>query len=325
MIFNTKSIIDRLNKDISNTPFGQNPDELYEPVRYFMSLGGKRLRPLLTVFGTYLFNDEFEKAFKPALAVEIFHNFTLMHDDIMDNAPLRRNQATVHEKWNANVAILAGDVMLLKAYDFLLESDPELYAKILPAFNLCGAEVCEGQQLDMNFENSSNISESDYLEMIRLKTAVLLGFALELGARLGGAPEKDIQLLKQTGEYMGIAFQLKDDLLDVFGDQEKFGKQVGGDIVANKKTYLLLRAMEKANKEDKLLLSKHLTDSTISAEYKVKAVSAIYTKLSIKEDTEEMINGFIDKAMQSLSKVESSFYKKAQLRKYFMQLADREN
>lgn len=325
MFFTPEKLVERINTEIQHTQFGSNPEELYEPVRYFMGLGGKRLRPLLTIFGAWLFSDDFEKAVKPSLAVETFHNFTLMHDDIMDNAPLRRNQQTVHEKWNQNVAILSGDVMLVKAYDFLLKTDVDLYPEVFAAFNKCAAEVCEGQQLDVNYEKRDTVSEEEYIEMIRLKTAVLLGYALELGARIGRADEKDVQLLRQAGENMGIAFQLKDDLLDVYGDQKKFGKQVGGDIVANKKTYLLIQALQKATGKTLKELKELLGGKVADPQEKVKQVTAIYDSLNIKECTEQLIEHYINKAMDELLAVNCSFYRKSLLKSYFLRLAERES
>ena len=325
MLFNPENVLGQINAEIKKASFGNDPAELYEPIRYFMQLGGKRLRPLLTVFGSYLFSENYEKAITPSLGVEVFHNFTLMHDDIMDNAPLRRNEQTVHEKWNRNVAILAGDVMLVKAYDYLLETAPELYPQILPPFNRCAAQVCEGQQYDVNFETTDMVSEADYLEMIRLKTAVLLGYALELGAIIGGADKENQKWIKQAGEDMGIAFQLKDDLLDVFGDQKKFGKQVGGDIISNKKTFLLIKAFDLAGKGELPVLQKYFDGKDYDASEKVKAVTEVYKKLKIEQETERMINKYIDSALNCLLKVESPLYKKNILKKYFLQLAQREN
>lgn len=230
-------ILESLNQEISRQQYGQHPPELYEPIRYIMSLGGKRLRPVLTLLGSQLFTDQWQPFVKPAIAVEVFHNFTLMHDDIMDAAPLRRGQPTVHHRWNPNVAILSGDVMLVCAYDLLLEAEPTKLPVILKKFNRCAAEVCEGQQMDMNFERLPTVSEADYLDMIRLKTAVLLGFSLELGGILANADASQTDLLYEMGVNIGTGFQLKDDLLDVFGEQAKFGKQVGGDILANKKRF----------------------------------------------------------------------------------------
>jgi len=325
MIFDPEKIIVRLNQEIESASFGLNPQELYDPIKYIMQLGGKRLRPLLTLFGAYLFNDDLSKTYKPALSVELFHNFTLMHDDIMDNAPLRRNKPTVHEKWNTNAAILAGDVMLVKAYEYLLLTDISLYPLILPAFNTCASQVCEGQQMDVNFEKTETVTEKQYLEMIRLKTAVLLGFAAELGALLGGGDEVNALRLKNACINMGIAFQLKDDLLDVYGEKEKFGKQVGGDILSNKKTFLLIKALEKANskqlKELKLLFS----EATIAPKEKIRKVTAIYTALNIQGETETIISTYIKKALADLQKVEASFYRKTQLKNYFLKLAQRDS
>lgn len=231
-----KEYIVSINSAIEQEDFGDKPQELYEPIRYIMSLGGKRMRPLLSLLSYQLYKDNIKEVIPASIAVEIFHNFTLMHDDIMDNAPLRRGQQTVHEKWNSPVAILSGDVMLVKAYQQLIANSPtEKLTEILEKFNRCAIEVCEGQQIDMNFEEQEQVQEADYIEMIRLKTAVLLGFSLEFGGILAMDNEADQALLYQMGVNAGIGFQLMDDLLDVYADQDKFGKQVGGDIIANKK------------------------------------------------------------------------------------------
>lgn len=325
MIFNPDHIVEQINAQLSKAQFGNSPTELYEPIRYFMQLGGKRLRPLLTVYGAYLFSDNYEKAIEPSLGIEIFHNFTLMHDDIMDKAPLRRNQQTVHEKWDQNVAILAGDVMLVKAYEYLIKAESALLPEILNPFNVCAAQVCEGQQLDVNFETSDSIDEQNYLEMIRLKTAVLLGLALEVGATIGGANKNDRKWIKEAGINMGMAFQLQDDLLDVFGDQKKFGKKVGGDIVANKKTFLLIKALEKSDSKQAKLLKKCLSDTTIQEEDKIANVTKIYQELDIRELTEQKIEFFIKEALQCLSNTSSPLYKRNALKKYFFKLAQREN
>ncbi|MDX1905081.1 MAG: polyprenyl synthetase family protein [Thermonemataceae bacterium] len=281
--------------------YGSNPKELYEPISYLMSLGGKRMRPLLTILGYQLFDNDWQKAIPAAVAVEVFHNFTLMHDDIMDKAPLRRNQPTVHHKWNENIAILSGDVMLVKAYEILLQGVEDKYLrKSLEKFGVCAAWVCEGQQLDMNFEKESHISENQYIEMIRLKTAVLLGFSLELGAMLAGASEEEQTYMRIFGENIGIGFQLKDDLLDVYGNPDKFGKQVGGDIIANKKTYLLIEALQLAENEQKTALNFWLTAQDFDPIQKVKAVTEIYNSLKIKEKTEEKIQYFFDTAFTQL-------------------------
>lgn len=325
MIFNPEKLSERINKEFASEPFGINPPELYEPIRYFMNLGGKRLRPFLTLTGCYLFSDDFMKALYPAMAVEVFHNFTLMHDDIMDNAPLRRNKQTVHEKWDNNVAILSGDVMMIKAYEYLLKTDSGLYPTVLSKFNTCAIEVCEGQQLDVNFEKAQKVTEAEYLEMIRLKTAVLLGFSLELGALIGGASPKEASLLQFVGENIGIAFQLKDDLLDVYGDVEKFGKQVGGDIVANKKTFLLIKAFEKASSAQQKKLNELLSDTKGNTKDKIKNVTALFNDLDIRKETEKMIDVYIKKCLKDLEKVNTSLFKKGRLKSYLLTLAQREN
>ena len=245
MTKNLTQLIELINKRLEELSYGEEP-ELYEPIRYIMSLGGKRMRPLLVLLAYGLFKENVERVLDQAIAVEVFHNFTLMHDDIMDEAPLRRGQATVHEKWNESVAILSGDVMLVKAYDLLLDA-PSNLRQIIKDFNECAAGVCEGQQFDMNFEQLPTVAEATYINMIRLKTAVLLGYSLKLGAMLAEAPEEEAQKLYDFGVQVGIGFQLKDDLLDVYADQAKFGKQVGGDIIANKKTFLYSKHLELAN------------------------------------------------------------------------------
>jgi geranylgeranyl diphosphate synthase type II len=293
-----------LEQYIQNLNLQGNPQELYEPITYLMGLGGKRIRPLLTLLAYNLYNENYQNVLSPAAAVEVFHNFTLMHDDIMDNAPLRRGKATVHEKWDDNTAILSGDVMLVKAYDLLLSIAPEYLKESLQLFSKTAAEVCEGQQLDMNFESRELVSEEEYLNMIRLKTAVLLGFALQLGAILAGATKNDAQRLYDFGMNIGIAFQLKDDLLDVYADKEKFGKQVGGDIIANKKTYLLVKAKESATGPTKDELDKWLQAKSFSSENKVKAVTAIYDQLQIKEKTMAVMEDYFQKGFKQLSELQ---------------------
>jgi geranylgeranyl diphosphate synthase type II len=262
---------------------------------------------------------------KPAIAVEVFHNFTLMHDDIMDAAPLRRGQPTVHKKWNHNVAILSGDVMLVNAYELLLDLPPDRLPHIIKRFNRCAAQVCEGQQIDMNFENRTDVSEEEYMEMIRLKTAVLLGFSLELGGLMAGVPEKDVSLLYQMGEAIGIGFQLKDDLLDVFGDQEKFGKQVGGDIIANKKTFLLIKALQLANDNQQQQLRFWLHEKNFVPEEKVQAVTDIYNQLNILQITEEKTNEFFTFGLACQDQMQADAGRKAMLRKFIERIINRDN
>lgn len=290
-----------------------------------MSLGGKRMRPLLTLMATYLFTDEWEQAIRPALGVEVFHNFTLMHDDIMDQAPLRRGQPTVHEKWNHNIAILSGDVMLVNAYELLLNVTSDKLKPVLTRFNRTAAEVCEGQQMDMNFETRWDVTEAEYIEMIRLKTSVLLGFALELGGLVAGADAETNRHLYEGGMNIGIGFQLKDDLLDVYGDPAKFGKQVGGDIIANKKTFLLIEALEQATGSLKDELTDWLTRTSFDKNEKVQAVTAIYNQLYIRQITEARISDYFDRGFTNFDQIEASADRKRLLIQFARQLADRES
>ncbi len=319
-----ESLLHLLETEIKNYSYGKSPFELYEPIRYIMSLGGKRLRPLLTLLAYSLYESDLKKALKPAMAVEVFHNFTLMHDDIMDNAPLRRGKTTVHEKWNTAIAILAGDVMFVKAYDLLLAHDSPRIRDIIAQFNQCAIEVCEGQQHDMNFESRNEVGESEYLDMIRQKTAVLLGFSLELGGLLADAPESECRALRDIGENIGIGFQLQDDLLDVYADTEKFGKQVGGDIIANKKTFLLLKALELAEGKEKEALNSWLGKHTFVAAEKVKAVTGIYNTLEIRQLTEERMNAYFNLGITQINNLKSSEENKQVLTHFFSKLIARE-
>lgn len=319
-----EQLLQTLQIEFDKQSYGEHPIELYEPIRYIMSLGGKRFRPLLTLLAASIYSDHWENAVKPAMAVEVFHNFTLMHDDIMDQAPLRRGKPTVHEKWNANTAILSGDVMLIRAYDLLLDIPAEKLRRVLERFNKTAAEVCEGQQLDMNFETRWDVTEEEYLGMIRLKTSVLLGFALELGGIIGGADEESIQLLCSAGENMGIGFQLKDDLLDVYGDPDKFGKQVGGDIISNKKTFLLIEALSKADHDAKTELDKWIGLETFDKQEKVAGVTAIYEKLGIRAFTEQKIQEYFTKGLSSLHALKIDEERKQPLLQFAEQLVERE-
>lgn len=316
-------LLQKLEHALGALPLGEKPETLYEPIRYMLSLGGKRLRPMLVLLGHGLNKDISEATIRPALAVELFHNFTLMHDDIMDEAPLRRGQPTVHEKWNQTVAILSGDTLMVKAYDLLLETPPDRLAEAIQKFNKCAVEVCEGQQWDMDFETYETVSEAQYLEMIRLKTAVLLGFSLEYGGLLAGMDEASLRTLYQVGEQAGIGFQLMDDLLDVYADKAKFGKQVGGDIVANKKTYLLLKALELSNPTQKKVLDQWLLD-TSNPEQKVTSVKALYDELGLFDLTQAKINSYYDKAFSLLDSLEARVEGKEALKSFFEKLMKRD-
>ena len=299
-----KKLIATIDKDIRELSLGTDPANLYEPINYILGLGGKRIRPLLSILAYQLYQKGYDKILKPSLAVEVFHNFTLMHDDIMDQAPLRRNMPTVHTKWNENIAILSGDVMLVKAYDLLLEAENSILKEVISKFNDCAAAVCEGQQMDMDFENADHVGVDEYLNMIKLKTAVLLGYSLELGGLIGGASKEDRINLKQFGINMGIGFQLMDDLLDVYADKEIFGKQVGGDIIANKKTYLLIKALELAQGADKMELEKWLSLKDFDPLEKVESVTSIFNRLNIEQLTKEQINHYFNIGLDMFSKIE---------------------
>jgi len=315
---------DSITRYINNKTYGAQPVELYEPISYIMQLGGKRLRPCLLLMACDMFGGDVEQALAPALAIEVFHNFTLMHDDIMDKAPLRRGKPTVHEKWNANTAILSGDVMMVESNKLIMKVQDSILRPVLDVFNDTAVGVCEGQQIDMNFETRADVRIDEYINMIRLKTAVLVGGALKMGALVGGANDADGTLLYNFGEQLGIAFQLQDDILDVYGDPEKFGKQVGGDILSNKKTYLLIKALELA-KGDTLSQLKHwLSVEYFDAVEKVEAVKAIYNQLNIREQAETEMNQYAEKAMLSFEKINLPDERKVILKEFADALLVRE-
>jgi geranylgeranyl diphosphate synthase, type II len=314
-----------IKTEIGKQEYGTTPENLYAPITYLMSLGGKRMRPLLVLLAYQLKKQDVASIIKPALAVEVFHNFTLMHDDIMDKAPLRRGKPTVHEKWNENVAILSGDTMFVKAYDLLLHVAPNLLPEALRLFNKCATEVCEGQQVDMNFESRADVTVDEYIEMIRQKTAVLLGFSLEYGALMAGADAGERAKIYDLGVKMGIGFQLMDDLLDVYGDQEKFGKQVGGDIVSNKKTYLLITALALADAKQKTTLEDWLTRQEYVVDEKVKAVRQVYDEIGIKALTTQKMNDYFDAAFDLLEKIDADEMAKSVLKKFAAELMNRES
>jgi len=292
-----------ISSSVNQLSYPDYPAQLYEPISYILSLGGKRMRPALLLMACELFGGDVNKAIPPALAIEVFHNFTLMHDDIMDKAPLRRGKTTVHERWNQNVAILSGDVMLIQGYMLMMQVDNSILRQVLDIFNQTAVGVCEGQQIDMEFETRDVVDINEYINMIRLKTAVVLGGALKIGALIGGAPQQDADLLSAFGEQLGIAFQLQDDILDVYGDPEKFGKQVGGDIISNKKTYLLIKALELAQGEQAIELNALLNASHLDNAEKVSAVTRIYNELDIRQYAETAMQTYADKAFEALEQI----------------------
>jgi geranylgeranyl diphosphate synthase type II len=304
-----------INEEIEklSSEYSLPPAELYEPIRYMFAMGGKRIRPLFVLLACDVFNGKKEDALSAALAVELFHNFSLVHDDIMDNAPLRRNQPTVHQKWNASTAILSGDVMLVKAYQLIQKS--KMTEALLPVFSEMAVKVCEGQQWDLNYEKAETISVAQYFEMIGLKTAALIAASMKIGALLGGADDKNAKLMFEFGYNTGMAFQLQDDLLDVYGNEKKFGKQSGGDIIANKKTYLLIKAIElsginRYKKEELTQWLSIVTKTEKDSAEKINAVKGIYDFVKVKEITEKEILLFHKKAVAALEKVSASEEKK---------------
>lgn len=306
--------------------FNQQPSGLYEPVNYIMNLGGKQIRPLLTLLGTQIFKEEnIKDALNAAYVVELFHNFSLVHDDIMDEAPLRRGKPAVHEKYNINTGILSGDVMLIHCYNKLIKAyDGALAIKLIDIFNKVAIEVCEGQQYDINFETQNNVTISEYIDMIEKKTAALLGGALQMGAIIGGATESDALLLDAFGRKIGIAFQLQDDILDTFGDPEKFGKKVGGDILQNKKTYLVARSFEKADAQTAQNLTSIFKNTDIAEMDKINSVRSIFQQLDIQNEATQLMDDYYQQAMISLDKVGVVSDRKILLKKVSDDLMQRE-
>jgi len=319
-----ETILEKIRLALEKLDYNRQPEELYTPIDYTLSLGGKRIRPVLCLMACDMFGGKIEDAIPAALGLEIFHNFTLLHDDIMDEAPIRRGKKSVYKKWNTNVAILSGDTMMAVAYGQIMETPENMHSSVFKIFNQTAIEVCEGQQYDMNFETAENVGINDYLEMIRLKTAVLLAGSLKIGAVIGGADKENAESLYRFGENIGIAFQLKDDLLDVFSDEQKFGKKTGGDILTNKKTYLYLKAFELAKGDTLKTLTSLFNRNQKSDTDKIKGVIAIYEQLNIKQLAGELIEKYYREAMISLEKVKVPDLQKAELRKFADKLKGRE-
>ncbi len=289
---------------------------MYAPIEYVMSQGGKRLRPTLTLLACDLFDGNVIDSIFPALAVEIFHNFTLVHDDIMDKAPIRRGLDTVYKKWNSDIAILSGDTMFAMAYQYAVKTNPSHITSVLDVFSKTAIEVCEGQQLDMDFELREDVAIDEYIRMITLKTAVLLGASLKIGGIIAGADENAVNEIYQFGVNLGIAFQLQDDLLDVYGQEETFGKKNGGDIIANKKTFLYLKAIEKANPQQRKKLTELFQSTSILAEEKISSVISVYNELNIQNETELAMTDFYSKSFGHLSMARGNHSKTMVLKQF---------
>ncbi len=319
----SKEYIRRINSEIEKIKISGEPDELYKPIQYILNLKSKRVRPILSMMGYRLFNKKIEKIYKPSIAIEFFHNFTLIHDDIMDNASLRRGNDTVHNKWNKNIGILSGDLLMIFAFKMLEDIDNGNLKEILKRFNDIAIKVCEGQQYDMNFESEKDISESDYLNMIKLKTAVLIGFSLELGGLIASQKKEITNKLYRAGELMGIAFQLMDDHLDVFGS-EKFGKKIGGDIVLNKKTYLMIKLLEEASEDDLHDIKKWVKTKN-KEEEKIKIITGLLKKYDIDLKSEKLTNKYFSEGMKILNDIRSDKNQMNHLKSYFENLLVRNN
>lgn len=320
-----KPFFDSFQAYLTLQQFSKAPTGLYEPIDYIMNLGGKRIRPVMLLMSYQLFKDDFETALPAAYAVELFHNFSLVHDDIMDCAPLRRGKPTVHQKWNINTGILSGDVMLVYVYEYLLKlKDQSRFSSILATFNRAAIEVCEGQQYDMNFEQESEVTIASYLNMIELKTSVLLAAGMKMGALYAGASEENAEHLYQFGKNIGIAFQIQDDYLDTFGNPEKFGKKVGGDIVQNKKTYLVIKALEVADNSTRTTLFNWLSNTHQNEEEKIVAVKEIFERLHVPSLTKQAKEYFQNQAFEHLKAVEIAEDRKLAIIQIADELLERE-
>lgn len=309
-------ILEKINSYLDNLPYTREPQSLYEPVKYALSMGGKRIRPSLMLMAYNMFKDDPESILPTACAIETYHNYTLLHDDLMDNAAMRRGMPTVHVKWDANTAILSGDSMLVLAFQRMMQCAPDKLKPVLDLFTETSLEIGEGQQYDMDFESRTDVTEDEYIEMIRLKTSVLLACSLKLGAIQAGAPAADADNLYKFGERMGLAFQLQDDYLDVYGDPAVFGKAIGGDILCNKKTYMLINAYNLAGDDMRGELTRWVTAEEFDPAEKIAAVTAIYDKVGIKELAEQKINYYFDQSRKYLAAVNVPDERKAVLAGY---------
>lgn len=323
-MFTASELLDIVRGHIAGLQFTRTPKGLYDPVSYVLSLGGKRIRPVLMLMAYNLYREDVKSILQPATGIEVYHNYTLLHDDLMDRSDMRRGKATVHKVWNDNVAILSGDAMLVLAYQFMAQCASEKLKDVMDLFSLTALEICEGQQLDMEFEQRKDVKEGEYIEMIRLKTSVLLAASLKIGAILGGASKEDADALYDFGVNLGLAFQLKDDLLDVYGDPLRFGKNIGGDILCNKKTYLVIKAFEHANTDQEALLNDWFTRETFDPQEKIAAVTCLYNEIGVKALCENRIVEYSKRASESLNRVNVPAENKQELETMMNELMHRE-
>ena len=322
----TQSDLKKLvNIAILNLDYNERAEKLNDPVKYILSIGGKRLRPVLSLMACNLFSDHIDEAIIPATGLEVFHNFTLVHDDIMDHAPVRRNLPTIHSKWNLNQAVLSGDVMAFIANECFLQTPPRYLLKVFKVFNKAAIEVCVGQQLDIDFEKMAVVTHEEYMSMIELKTAALLAASAKIGSILGGADDKDSELLYEFGRNLGLAFQIQDDLLDIYGDIKVFGKIMGGDIISNKKTIMLVKALELASVEQAKQLHEQFVLKEFDPDIKVKKVTEIYDQLNIKNISENLATEYINTSFNLLEKVSAVNERKTELVNIANSLIGRDN
>ena len=303
-MFTATELSEKINHHLAGLEFARRPKGLYEPVSYVLSLGGKRIRPVLMLMAYNLYREDVESILAPATGIEVYHNYTLLHDDLMDKADMRRGKPTVHKVWNENTAILSGDAMLVLAYRFMSQCDPARWKEVSDLFSLTALEICEGQQMDMEFETRKDVAEAEYLEMIRLKTSVLLAGSLKIGAILAGATEEDARRLYDFGINLGIVFQLKDDWLDVYGNPDVFGKNIGGDILCNKKTYLLIKALERADEEQRRALESWIDAKDYVPEEKIAAVTSLYNEIGVEASCSALMDEYLAKARAALKAVD---------------------
>ncbi len=324
MQYNTDELLGMVNRVLDEERYNRQPVSLYEPIKYVLSMGGKRIRPVLMLLSYNLYKDNPADILVQAVGLETFHNFTLLHDDLMDRADLRRGHATVHKRWNDNTAILSGDSMLVLAYQKMLRCDQRHLAPVMELFTETALQINEGQKYDMDFETRNDVTVEEYVEMIRLKTIVLLGCALKMGAILADAPAADADLLYRFGEQIGLAFQLQDDLLDVYGDEKVFGKAIGGDITVNKKTYLLINALNQATPEQHAELMRWVGAENFDRQEKIAAVTRIYNEIGVRELCEEKIRHHFEQGMALLERVSVTPERKEQLRRYTAAMVNRQ-
>ena len=315
-MYKAEELLKMVNGALEGLVYDRKPATLYDPIKYVLSLGGKRVRPVLMLLAYNLYKEDPEKIMTQAIALETYHNFTLLHDDLMDNADMRRGHETVHRKWDPNQAILSGDTMLLQAFQRMGQREADKLQQVIGVFTETTLEIDEGQQLDVEFETRNDVTEDEYVEMIRLKTSVLLACAVKIGAILAGASEEDQDNLYKFGEQIGLAFQLQDDLLDVYGDPKVFGKNIGGDITSNKKTYMLINAVNRANAQQREELTKWIEAKTFDRNEKVKAVTRLYDEIGIRALCEQKMEACYELGLQHLAKVGVSEERKATLKAY---------